>query len=207
MLSNGLQRGFPAERLRSVQEPKVRKDAGGYFIYTLNENVKVYFDEYYRFLEKIEARAITEQKVLIHKINHLDSRCSETLSYYRARKVIIDLVLRTVYTFYTDSSNFGIIMTPWCFGTVVLEKVEIYREKIARGEVSDQNIPDYPYYVLRYLDEIYKKTLLDLFEFPEKAFAVRWQYTELLKRYSKALTGITGSLQSVLLLMKQYGGM
>ena len=206
MLSNGLKRGFPPERLRSQTEPKVKRDDGGYHLFTLNEGVKVYFEEYYHFLEQLEIRAHAEQKNLIHKINHTDPEHQETLSFYRAKKVIIDLLLRTIYSFYTDGNNLGVIMSPWCFGTVVLEKAEIYREKIARGEVQDQNIPDYPYYVLKYLDEIYKRTLLELFGFPEKAFSVRWQYTELLKRYSKVLTGVTSSLQSVLLSLKHFGG-
>ncbi len=96
-------------------------------------------------------------------------------------------------------------MTPWCFGTVILEKVEIYKERLSRGELSDPNLGDFPYYVLRYIDEIYQKTLLEIFEFPEQAFAVRWQYTELLKRYSKVLSNVTASLQSILLSVKNQG--
>ncbi len=66
-------------------------------------------------------------------------------------------------------------------------------------------MPDYPYYVIRYIDEIYKSVLLELFDFPEKAFEMRWQYSELLKRYSKILTNITTSLHSVLGMIKNYG--
>jgi len=96
-------------------------------------------------------------------------------------------------------------MTPWCFGTVILEKVELYRDRLAKGEISDQNLPEYPYYVIKYIDEIYRKTLLDLFDFPEEAFKMRWQYSELLKRYSKVLNNITKSLNTVLLTIKNYG--
>jgi hypothetical protein len=66
-------------------------------------------------------------------------------------------------------------------------------------------LPEYSYYVVRYLDEVYRKTLLDIFEFPDKAFSMRWQYSELLKRYSKALSNISTSLQSVMMLVKSYG--
>ena len=55
------------------------------------------------------------------------------------------------------------------------------------------------------MDEIHRKILLDTFQFPEKAFSMRWQYSELLKRYSKALTNISTSLQSVMMLVKSYG--
>jgi hypothetical protein len=129
----------------------------------------------------------------------------ETLSFYHAQKIIIDLVIKTARSFYMDSSTFGVVMTPWCFGTVLLEKVEVYRERLARGEVSEKDIPEYPYYVIKYIDEIHRKTLLDLFDFPEEAFKMRWQYSELLKRYSKVLTNITKSLNSVLMTIKSYG--
>jgi hypothetical protein len=95
-------------------------------------------------------------------------------------------------------------MSPWCFGTVALEKVEQVRDKIKRGETIKHDVGDYPYYVVRYIDETHRKSLLDLFEFPEKAFSMRWQYSELLKRYSKTLTNITTSLQSVLLMVRSY---
>ena len=96
-------------------------------------------------------------------------------------------------------------MSPWCFGTVTLEKLEIYRDQVAKGEITDSNVPDYPYYILRYINEIYKSCLLDTFDFPEKAFSMRWQYTELLKRYSQVLTNVTSSLENVLELVKKYG--
>ena len=112
--------------------------------------------------------------------------------------------MRNIRRFYTDGANLGIIMTPWCFGTVMLEKIEVYRDRISKGEVNDQNIPDYPFYVVNYMDEIYKSTLLELFNFPEKAFQMRWQYSELLKKYSKMLTSITSSLNSVMSSIRNF---
>ncbi|HVP07456.1 MAG TPA: hypothetical protein VMS71_06405, partial [Candidatus Acidoferrum sp.] len=61
------------------------------------------------------------------------------------------------------------------------------------------------YYVIKYIDEIYKISLLELFDFPEQAFQMRWQYSELLKRYSKILNDITSSLQSVIHSVKNIG--
>jgi hypothetical protein len=205
MLLDGTKRGFPPERLDLRNEPKVKCDRGGCYVYTINENVKVYFEDYYRFLEKTEMTAQKEQDRLIDLIAETAPDRAETLSYYRARKLVVDLVLRTVRGFYGDGANLGVIMSPWCFGTVVLEKVEIYRDQIARGEIDDPNIPEYPYFVLRYVSDIYKSTLLELFGFPEKAFSMRWQYTELLKRYSQVLTNVTASLENVLSLVKKYG--
>jgi hypothetical protein len=114
-------------------------------------------------------------------------------------------VNRNVRSFYSDRHNLGVIMTPWCFGTVILEKVELMRDRISRGEVANADVGEYPFDVVRYIDEIKTSVLMDIFEFPPKAFAMRWQYTELIKRYSSALTNVTTSLQNILELMKNYG--
>jgi len=205
MLDNRFQRGFSTERLTSKQEPRVRKDERGFFLFSLSENTKVYFEDFYHFLEATYNKAKAERSRLNEKMFTTPAEQSETQAFYRARGVIVDLLMKTIIRFYTDGSNLGIVMTPWCFGTVMLEKIEVYRDRIARGEVEDPNIPDYPYYTVRYIDEIYKSTLLELFDFPEKAFQMRWQYSELLKRYSRILSDITSSLNSVLGTIKNYG--
>ena len=204
MLSNNLKRGFPQERLNKEKDPRIQKDEKGCFIYSLNEHAKVYFEDFYNFLEKAEERCLAEKNKLEQKMANCDSCRVETLAFYRARKVIVDLLLKNIYSFYGDGENLGVIMSPWCFGTVMLEKVEIHKDRIAKGEIRESNIPEYPYFVLKYMDEIYRKTLLELFNFPEKAFSVRWQYTELLKRYAKNLTEINSALQGILFLIKNY---
>jgi hypothetical protein len=205
MVATEMKRGFAANRFEKSVEPRVKKDDGGFFIYTLSENVKVYFEDYYGFLEQVETRALEDLKDVKMKLSEVQPHQNELNAYLFARKKVIEVLLRTVYDFYSEGNNFGVVMTPWCFGTVVLEKVEAYRDKLSKGNANDEDLPEYTYDVVRYLDEIYRKTLLDLFDFPEKAFSMRWQYSELLKRYSKALTNITTSLQSVMMLVKSYG--
>lgn len=205
MLEKRYQRGFTEERLAAIKEARVRKDERGYYIMTLSENAKIYFEDFYRFLEVAATGAVQEKMIVLERLAATPTENHETQSYYRAKLVILDMVLRTIRRFYTDGSNFGIIMSPWCFGTVVLEKIEVYRDRIARGEVQDANIDSYPYYVIKYIDEIYKSELLSLFDFPEKAFQMRWQYSELLKRYSKVLSDITTRLGSVLKTVKNFG--
>ncbi len=205
VLDNRYQRGFSHERLAATKEPKVRQDDRGYYIMSLSENAKVYFEDYYEFLRTVYDRAHKEKERITGRIATTSKESSETLAYYRARSVILDLLMRTILRFYTDGSNLGVVMTPWCFGTVILEKVEVYRDRLSKGEVDDPNIPEYPYYVIKYMDEIYRVTLLEIFQFPEQAFQMRWQYSELLKRYSKVLTDITGSLQSVIRSVKNIG--
>jgi len=204
MLDEKYHRGFTLERLDSVSEPKVHRDSEGFYIYTLSENTKVYFDDYYNFLKNVYIKCIEKSAEIDEKLEMTPGNKSETISFYRAQKIIIEIIRKTAKSFYTDDSTFGVIMTPWCFGTVLLEKVEVYRDRLAKGEINDQDAPEFPYYVIKYIDEIHRKTLLDIFDFPEEAFKMRWQYSELLRRYSKVLANITKSLNSVLNSIKTY---
>jgi hypothetical protein len=205
MLEGKYYRGFSEERLATGNEPRVRRDEKGHYIMSLSENTKVYFDDFYRFLERTYHNALRDRDITEGKMFGVREDQAETMAYYRARIAVIDVLLKTVRRFYTDGGNFGVIMTPWCFGTVLLEKVEVYRERIARGETGNADLGDYPYDVIRYMDETYKATLLELLDFPEEAFRMRWQYSELLKRYSRMLSDITTSLQSVIRSVKKLG--
>jgi hypothetical protein len=202
MLAGKVERGFPKERLEGFTEPKIKKDDKGFYIMTLSENVKVYIEDYYAFLEELWQRAMAKYQDIEAKLADTDLSLEETTSYYRSQKIVYSILLKTIRSYYGDGNNLGIIMTPWCFGTVVLEKVETYRDRLSKGEVEGDEAGDYPYYVVKYIDETYKKALLDIFSFPPKAFSMRWQYSELLKKYSKTLTNISTSLQSVLLMIR-----
>ena len=205
MLISNIKRGFPKEKLKKIKEPKVHKDEDGFFIFTINENTKVYFEDFYEFLEKAEKICLAEKKRIQEKMIECDPHKMETLSYYRARKILVDLILRNVYSFYGDSTSFAVIMSPWCFGTVILEKMEHYKELIAKGEVTSPEISDNPYYILKYMDEIFKKTIMEMLDLPVEALKVKWQYTDLLKRYSKLLGGVITTLETILTWVKAQG--
>ncbi|MEW5874929.1 MAG: hypothetical protein AB1752_07110 [Candidatus Zixiibacteriota bacterium] len=198
-------RGFPPQRLENQSEPKVKRDERGYYVMTLSENLKVYFEDYYQFLELLASKCVTELDHVTDCIAKCANGHEESLAYYRARKIVIDVLYRNVRSFYTDRHNLGVIMTPWCFGTVILEKVEMYRDRIARGDVPGADVGEYPYDVVRYIDEIHTRVLMDVFDFPPKAFAMRWQYTELIRRYSDVLSDVATTLQNILSLVKSYG--
>lgn len=198
------ERGFSPSRLANQSEPKVKKDGRGYYIMTLSENIKVYFEDYYQFLELLGSRCSVELERLHSAIDTCTADHPETLSYFRARRIIVELLHKSIQSFYSDRQNLGVIMTPWCFGTVILEKVEMFRDRLTRGEATHEDAGEYPYDVIRYIDEIHGRVLMDIFEFPPKAFAMRWQYTELIRRYSDVLSNVTTSLQSILHLVKSY---
>ena len=205
MLAQNYKRGFALERLKTVSEPKVKYDEGGFYINTISENVKVYFEDYYKFLEYSYDKCLAELHRVERELDSYGSDWVETRAFYVAYQTILQLVAKNIRSYYTDGSNFGVVMTPWCLGTVLLEKVESYRDRLKGGHISSDHIPENHFYVARYIDEIYKKVLLDLFDFPEEAFKMRWQYSELLKRYGRTLQNITGSLQTVMLMVKNYG--
>jgi hypothetical protein len=204
MLSRITKRGFSKERLEKVPEPKIKRDEKGRYIVSISEGVKVYLEDYYSFLEEVWERAVPIYQETQKRLDETPDDHLEAKAFYRARKIIMEVVLTTVKRFYATEDSLGMFMSPWCFGTVVLEKVEMVRDKISKGEETKHEVGEYPYYVTRYIEEIHRKALLDLFEFSSEAFSMRWQYSELLKRYSKTLTNITSSLQSVLLMVRSY---
>ncbi|MEW5993719.1 MAG: hypothetical protein AB1744_04900, partial [Candidatus Zixiibacteriota bacterium] len=96
MLDGRYKRGFSPERLAASREPKVRNDEMGYYIMSLSENTKVYFEDFYRFLELTYVKAAAEREILARKLRQTEPSHTETLSYYRARGVVIDLLMRTI---------------------------------------------------------------------------------------------------------------
>ena len=110
MLDGKFQRGFSNERLASTTEPKVRKDESGFYIMTLSENSKVYFEDFYSFLERVYNKASYERQALYAKIADTPVDRAETLSFYRARGIILDQLMKGIMRFYTDGSTFVVII-------------------------------------------------------------------------------------------------
>ncbi|NIM97074.1 MAG: hypothetical protein GTO24_02980 [candidate division Zixibacteria bacterium] len=203
-LSIGIKRGFTEDKLRRTKEPTVKKDEGGYYVYTVNEGVKVYIGDFYSFLERVETDCLNDLRSLKEKMLRCDVKCDETLAYYSARKIIVEVILKNVYGYYADDSSLAVIMSPWCFGTVVLEKVMNYKERLSQGTAPDVNLRESPYHVLKYVDEIHKRTILDMLGLPPEAFRYKWQYTELLKGFVKVFSDVRDNLANILALVREY---
>ncbi|MFQ5608578.1 MAG: hypothetical protein ACE5GA_11585, partial [Candidatus Zixiibacteriota bacterium] len=105
MLEGKFQRGFTIERLSATIEPRVRQDEGGYYLETLSEHVKVYFEDYYTFLEQVYDRCDREVESLREKLAETSADNAETLAYYRARMIIVGVVRKAALNFYMDGSN------------------------------------------------------------------------------------------------------
>jgi hypothetical protein len=202
-LNIGIKRGFSTERLRKIKDPRVKRDQGGFYLHTVNENVKIYFEEFYAFLEKVEENCLDELRDLREKMLSCEKKMQETQAYYCARKIVVEIILKNVYGYYGEDSSFTVIMSPWCFGTVLLEKIINYKERLARGEIPDVNIKESPYQILRYVDEICKRTVLDMLSLPPQALQYKWQYTELLKNFTKVFSGIYENLTNILSVVRE----
>ena len=81
MLEGKFQRGFSPERLSSTVEPKVRRDERGYFIMSLSESTKVYFEDFYAFLRTTYDRASAERDTIRRKLLETPRTMSETIAY------------------------------------------------------------------------------------------------------------------------------
>ena len=75
ILSIGRKRGFPNERLRNIKETKEQKDERGYYIYTVNEGAKVYFEDFYTFMEGLEGGCVSELISITGEMESCDKKC------------------------------------------------------------------------------------------------------------------------------------
>ena len=205
MLDGLYDKGFKPET--GTSDFRIQKDEKGYFVNSLSENTPVYLDAFYEFLEKAYITSMKDVEVCREKLTHMDEQAApELCGYLRARIVIQKLVIKTIVRFYAERQHIGVVMSPWCFGTVVLEKVEVHIERLRKGDIEDSDMSAYPYYALKYIEEAYKKILLETFELPPEAFAMRWQYAQMLKKYADILEDIKTSMTNVVNQVKNLGG-
>jgi len=142
MLSNICKRGFPKDRIENIPEPKIKRDDNGYFIQSVSEGIKVYLEDYYSFLEELWDRTVPIYREVQNQLDDTPETSMEAKAYYRSRKLIMEVVLSTIKKFYTTADSLGIFMSPWCFGTVILEKVEAAKDKIRDGEEVKHDVGD-----------------------------------------------------------------
>ena len=62
MLAENYKRGFTEEKLKTVHEPRIKYDEGGFYIMTISENVKLYIEDFYSFLETLDTYRQTVDK-------------------------------------------------------------------------------------------------------------------------------------------------
>ena len=80
MIDNKYQRGFTSERLTLIREPKVKKDDRGFYLMSLSEDTKVYFDDFYSFLESTYQRACADNDAIEKRLTTIDASSFETIA-------------------------------------------------------------------------------------------------------------------------------
>ncbi len=178
MSLNVHRRGFPLSKLERLYNNNViHYDSGGYYLF--QETYKIYFNDFYRFLEYVESRAMRKLNLINQKLALPFIFSKEAEMQLIARKIILDIFFNLLYMHYEEGNNLNLIMPEWCFGTLVLETVINIEVLVKDGEYEIINTPE-P--VLEIVPEIGKDFLLDIFEFPEEAFMEMWHHNILDRR-------------------------
>jgi len=168
-------RGFSDERLQDLADREIiGEDQGGFFLYTILEDAKVYFEEAYGFLEQSHQRC-REYLARLEEDMAKGVEDARDLLRLRAHCEVARRLLDFLEDCYTTSNDLTYIMSPRCYATFFLESIE----GLDHSEIEDRTLP------LAVLDLMQEETpdlLLELLDLPPEALSKRWQYVELAQR-------------------------
>jgi hypothetical protein len=169
-------RGLSDEVLENLADREViGEDEGGFFLYTFSEDVKVYFEDAYDFLEQSHQRC----REYLAKLGEDMARGMEdagTLRRLQARREVARLLLNFLEDYYTTANDLEAIMSSRCYATVFLEGIE----ELDHAEIKDRTLP---LTVLDLMQEEASDLILELLDLPPEALSKRWQYIELAQRF------------------------
>lgn len=169
-------RGLSDELLENLADTGViGEDEGGFFLYTISEDAKVYFEEAHGFLEQSHQRC----REYLAKLEEDTARAVEdagTLQRLQARRELARLLLNFLEDYYTTANDLSAIMSSRCYATVFLESME----ELDHAEIEDRTLP---LAVLDLIQEEASDLVLELLDLPPEALSRRWQYTELARRF------------------------
>ena len=189
MLTTGKERGLTKDKLATIfQNNIIAKDNNGFFLYTINENKKVYFEQFYRFLEKVEKKCQQELNTVREELDEVDKPGEEKRAYLLAKQAILIILLDRIEFHYTDKTNLESIVSEWCFGTMVYEIVRDVDALFEYNFTFEIDFGKKPALVTDKIEQICRKTLLDIFKFPDRAFDNMWQYMDLVNRFKMSNT-------------------
>jgi len=168
-------RGLSDELLENLADREIiGEDEGGFFLYTISEDAKVYFEEAYRFLEQSHQRC----REYLAKLEEDMARGVEdagTLRRLQAHREVTRLLLDFLEDYYTTANDLAAIMSPRCYATVFLEGID----ELDHTEIEDCTLP---LAVLDLIQEEAPDLILKLLDLPPEALSKRWQYVELARR-------------------------
>jgi len=169
-------RGLSDELLENLADQEIiGEDEGGLFLYTIFEDVKVYFEEAYGFLEQSHQRCC-EYLARLEEDMRKGMDDAGSLLRLQARREIARRLLDFLEDCYTNSNDLTYIMSPRCYATVFLESIE----ELDHTEIEDRTLP---LAVLDWIQEEAPDLVLELLDLPPEALSKRWQYVELARRF------------------------
>ena len=168
-------RGLSDELLENLADREIiGEDEGGFFLYTILEDAKVYFEEAYGFLEQSHQRC-REYLAKLEEDMAKGVDDAETLLRLQACREVARRLLDFLEDCYTNSNDLTFIMSPRCYATFFLEGTE----ELDHAEIEDRTLP---LAVLDLIREEASDLVLELLDLPPEALSKRWQYVELARR-------------------------
>lgn len=160
MLENGTERGFSQYELDQLWDQEIiGQDEEGYYVHSAYENSKVYFEDFYQFLEKIEAKCLSMIESANWSISQEDKRDRITELY--AEKLILLKVLELIRNHYGFYQGLEFIAPPQAFAQYAIWNIESIEENIPQDRLEgNRNVAE----VLEKVKEIYGDILGEILE-------------------------------------------
>jgi hypothetical protein len=169
-------RGLSDELLENLANREIiGEDEGGFFLYTILEDAKVYFEEAYGFLEQSHQRC-REYLAKLEEDMAKGVDDAETLLRLQACREVARRLLDFLENCYTTTNDLTFIMSPRCYATFFLEGVE----ELDHSEIEDRTLP---LAVLDWIQEEAPDLILELLDLPPEALSKSWQYMEVARRF------------------------
>jgi hypothetical protein len=135
MLKNGMERGFTESELDQLWKQEIiGRDSRGYYIHTAYENDKVYFEDYYRFLEKIELKSLNMIESANWSISQEDKR--DKLIRLYAEKLILLKILDLIQIHYSHYEGLELVLSPEAFWEYAALSIESIQDSIPRDRLE-----------------------------------------------------------------------
>lgn len=135
MLKNGMERGFTEQELDQLWEQEIiGRDSHGYYVHNAYENDKVYFEDYYLFLEKIEVKSLNMIESANWSISKEDKR--DKLIRLYAEKLILLKILDLIQTHYSRYEGLELILSPKAFWEYAALSIESIQDSIPRSRLE-----------------------------------------------------------------------
>ena len=160
MLENGTERGFSEYELNQLWDQEIiGQDEEGYYVFTAYENAKVYFEDYYELLEKIEIKSLNMIESTNWSMSQEENKDKLTRLY--AEKFILLRITDLTRNHYGHYQGLELISSPKAFREYAVWSIESIEEIIPQDRLQgNQDALE----VLAKVKDIYQDVLGEIME-------------------------------------------